>query len=599
MTPTTAPALFFERVASLADRQALMQFDGPRAGERLSWAEWGHSSRSFAAAAIVAGHRAGEIGAILAGNRTLWPVSELGLLSAGMISLGIYPTSAPSQIRQLLADSGATLLVVDTAERLDHVLSVRNELPALRTIIVQDDVRPLHSAVKRWDAWLAEGAAALGADGYALEIARRVGAIAPDDTAGLIYTSGSTGEPKGACISHRYLLASAESIRDTLALTGADTTVSYLPFCHAAERVFGLHTRILCGMSSVLVEDYQQVWSAARALGPTLFGGLPHFYEKAFALLQSERERAPAAERQRWEEVLALGRQRSALRRNGQVVPTALDDAWRSRGEPLFARVRDQFGGHLRLATSGGAALPAEVAEFLDALGVTVLGAYGMTEHLCVAFHRPNAYSFDGVGPTMPGTELRLADDGEVLVRRGALTFSGYFQRPEETRAAFSDDGEWLLSGDLGSLDERGMLRITGRKKELIALSTGKKIAPLPVEARLVEDPWIAQAMLYGEGRKFVSALIAPRRSALESWAAAEGVSESPAELMRRPEVLARFHAAVDRVNAALSRTEQIRRFVLLDHELSQADDELTPNLKIRRGVVADRYRDRFDALYG
>jgi long-chain acyl-CoA synthetase len=241
--------------------------------------------------------------------------------------------------------------------------------------------------------------------------------------------------------------------------------------------------------------------------------------------------------------------------------------------------------------------LPAEVAEYLDALGITVLGAYGLTEHLCVAMNRPDAYRFDTAGPAMPGTELRVAADGEILVRRNALSFAGYHGRPEETRAAFTADG-WLLTGDLGELLPDGSLRVTGRKKELIALSTGKKVAPLPIEAALAQDPWIGQAMLYGEGRRFVSALISLRPSMLKRWR--NGDADGPAAdgILRHPDLLRVVQGAVDRVNARLSRTEQIRRFVVLGRELTAEDGELTPTLKLRRTVVAEKYRDELDALY-
>jgi long-chain acyl-CoA synthetase len=277
-------------------------------------------------------------------------------------------------------------------------------------------------------------------------------------------------------------------------------------------------------------------------------------------------------------------------------VPATLEAEWRGVGEPFFARARGLFGGRVRRATSGGATLPAEVAEYLDALGITVLGAYGLTEHLCVAMNRPDAYRFDAAGPPMPGTETRIAADGEILVRRGDLSFAGYRGRPEETRAAFTADG-WLLTGDLGERLPDGSLRVTGRKKELIALSTGKKVAPLPIEAALAQDPWIGQAMLYGEGRRFVSALISLRPSMLRRWS--EGAAPVPADgVLRHPDLLNVVQEVVDRVNARLSRTEQIRRFVVLGRELTAEHGELTPTLKLRRGVVAEKFRDELDALY-
>jgi long-chain acyl-CoA synthetase len=421
-------------------------------------------------------------------------------------------------------------------------------------------------------------------------------ALRPDTTAILIYTSGSTGEPKGAALSHRTLLASATSIRDTLGLVEGDRSLSFLPFCHAAERIFGLYTRIVCGMQAGLVADHGRVWDAAREFAPTLFGGLPRFYEKAVATLRAHQAAATGDERSRWEQTMELGGERSRLRRAGQPLPAELEAEWMRIGEPLLERARELFGGRVRVATSGGAALPADVSEYLDALGITVLGAYGLTEHLCAAFNRPDRYTFDSAGPPMPGTTLRLAEDGEILLHRGPLTFSGYHGRPAETADAFSADGEWLRTGDLGRVGEDGALRVIGRKKELIALSNGKKVAPLGIEAALTGEPWIEQAMLYGEGRNFVSALLVIRRPSLEAWAAEHARDADDPRLLDDPGLRAAVQAAVDRVNAGLSNPERVRRFALLGSGFS--GDDLTPTLKLRRPVVEQRYRAHLEALY-
>lgn len=592
----TAVSLFLERAASSAGRVALRVLEpGGAAPETVTWEEWAERSRRFAAALLASGHRPGDRVAILAGNRTEWPVADLGVLLAGGVSVGIYPTSAPGQVEQILSDAGAVAVITDRPEQRAKVEAARARVPSLRTVVCSDD--PGRGAWG-WDEWLAAGAAALEDGPTRAELERRIGAARPDDDALLIYTSGSTGEPKGARITHRYLLASSASIAGSLGLGESDTSLSFLPFCHAAERVFGLYTRILCGMEAGLVDDPSRVWEAARRYGPTLFGGLPRFFEKAYEALRAEQEAADGAERERWDLVLRLGRERSRARRAGRPFPEALDARWRAEGAPLFARARALFGGRARLVTSGGAAFPAEVAEYLDALSVTVLGAYGLTEHLCAAFNRPDRYTFDSAGPPMPGAEVRIAEDGEILLRRGPLCFAGYHGRPEETRAAFSADGEWLATGDLGEIDDRGLLRVTGRKKELIALSTGKKVAPLPIEARLVEDPWISQAVLYGEGRKFVSALLALRRPLVEAWARERGLDGEYAELLRAPELLQRVQAVVDGVNETLSRPERVCRWVLLERELTAEQEELTPTLKVRRPLVLERYGQRMDALY-
>lgn len=590
----TAVSLFLARAARHPERVAMRVLEGARAGDSLTWGGWAGEAWRFAAALIRAGHRPGEPVAILAGNGPAWPIADLGALLAGGVGVGIYPTSAPAQLAQILADCGAGVLVVDSGEQLAKARAVRAAAPTLRTIVCWEGAPAPGGAEVEWEAWLATG----GDPAARAEAERRAAAVRPADAAILIYTSGSTGAPKGARIPHRYLAASTASIAASLGLREGDSSLSFLPYCHAAERVFGLYTRIRCGMEAGLLGDHAEVYAAARRYGPTVFGGLPRFYEKVYEALRAEEAGARGAVAGRWGRVVELGRRRSRLRRAGEPVPPTLEVEWAELGAPLFARVRAYFGGRVRVATSGGAAFPTEVAEYLDALGLTVLGAYGLTEHLCVAFNRADRYTFDSAGPPMPGTELRIAADGEILVRRGPLTFDGYHGLPGATRAAFSADGEWLLTGDLGSLDSRGMLRVTGRKKELIALSTGKKVAPLPIEARLVEEPWISQAVLYGEGRKFVTALLALRRHVVEGWARERGLDPADPTLLSRPELLAEVQGAVDRVNAALSRPERVRRWILLARELSAERDELTPTLKVRRPVIAQRYGADLDALY-
>lgn len=273
-------------------------------------------------------------------------------------------------------------------------------------------------------------------------------------------------------------------------------------------------------------------------------------------------------------------------------MPASLEKEWRDCGSTLFSEVATIFGGRLRLASSGGAPLPRPSAELLDAAGVTVLGAYGLTEHLCVAFNRPGRYTFDTAGPPMPGTTLRIAEEGEILVRRSPLTFSGYLHRPEETEAAFSEDGEWLRTGDLGELTEEGFLRVTGRKKELIALSTGKKVAPAPIEAALAQHPRVGQAVVCGEGRKFLTALVFLRGGG-------DGGGSVDGPICRDPDVIADVREAIGEANAGRPRSEQVGRFLVVERDLSETAGEITETMKVRRDVVAEHFRDRLDTLYG
>lgn len=525
---------FLARAEATPDAVALraLAAGGAPADATTTWAAWRDEAMAVAAALVVAGVRPGDRVAVLAGNTMLWPIADIGILLAGAICVGIFPTSTATQCGDVLRDCGARVAIVDGAAQRDKLRMCGAPL----TTLVTAEAPPPHAPNEiAWDDWRAAGHAAL--DGALPEIAARTARAAPEDVAGLIYTSGSTGEPKGACIPHAYVLASAESIVDALGLAAGDTALSLLPFAHAAERVFGHYTRIVAGMEGGLVADATRTWEAARAFAPTLFGGLPRFFEKAYDALRDAGDAADA---------------RTALAR--------------------------LFGDRLRLATSGGAPLPIDVATALDARGLTVLGAYGQTEHLCIAFHRPHDYAFDSVGRPMRSTELAFGDDGEILVRRSALTFGGYWGRPDATQEAFTDDGRWLRTGDVGYLDAHGRLVVSGRKKEMIALSTGKKVAPLPIEGRLAEHPSVAQAVVVGEGRKLPAALLFLRDGAAVDEAALD--------------------AHVADVNAALAPHEQVRRWLAVPHELTEADGELTPTLKVKRAVIASRYADLLERLF-
>jgi long-chain acyl-CoA synthetase len=330
------------------------------------------------------------------------------------------------------------------------------------------------------------------------------------------------------------------------------------------------------------------------AVRPTVFASLPRFFEKIHARVMADLEREPDEVQQRFRQALETGRRVVRLRQSKEEVPAELLSEYEAEALPVLGRVKDYFGGRVRVATSGGAPLPQEVAEFFAAAGLPILQAYGLTENVCVAFNRPDNYKFGTVGPPMPGCEVRIESDGEILVR-SEMMFSGYYKEPEKTAEVMRDG--WLLTGDLGQLDADGFLKITGRKKELIVLSTGKKVAPSLIENMIREHHLVSQAFVYGEGRSYLVALIT--LNAAEAAEYARGVGgASIAEFARDERVLSLVREIVGKVNRRVSSSEQIKRFRVLARDFEAERGEVTPTLKVRRDVVTENFRDELRGLY-
>ena len=525
MRYSTVYSLFKDRVQKYAAENAepkdVFFF---RSGDRwqgISWKRFEEETFDFATALLSHDLKRGGKVCILMGNVPEWPISDIGTIMAGGVGVGLYPTSSAEQIAYIIDHSDAEFVLVDTREQLQKVLSVRDQLPKVRQVIAldaSDDVTSYQAFVERGRAERSRLASLLK---------DRAEGAAPDDVAIMVYTSGTTGPPKGACLSHRYIINSVESLRQTIPIYERDVSFSYLPFCHVAERISGLYNRLYAGASAYFVDDLTRLGEYMLEVKPTVFASLPRFFEKIHA----------------------------------RAVADAASD------------VKDYFGGRIRLATSGGAPLPLEIAEYFDAAGLPILQAYGLTENVCVAFNRPDNYKFGTVGPPMPGCEVRIAEDKEILVR-SEMMFSGYYKAPEETAKVFSDG--WLLTGDLGEFDEDGFLKIIGRKKELIVTSTGKKVSPALLENMLKEHHLISQAMVYGEGRSFLVALITLN---------ARGTRET-------------IQPIIDNVNRRVSSTESIKRFAILDRDFEIARDEITPTGKLKRDVITDRFREVIEELY-
>jgi long-chain acyl-CoA synthetase len=591
-------SLFAERVAQFRARD-----DGtPRNAfylrsndqwQGISWDHFDEEARDFASALLSMGLPLGTSVAILMGNVPEWPISDLGTIMAGGVGVGLYPSSSAEQCEYIISHSGAQFLLVDNAAQLEKVLSIRDRLPVLKAIIVLDArVAAGTSGVISYEEFIKRGRTAR--DPFDSLLRQRSEGAQADDLAIMVYTSGTTGPPKGACISHRYILNSVDSLRQTIPLSETDVSFSYLPFCHVAERISGLYNRLYAGASAYFVDNLARLGEYMLEVRPTVFASLPRFFEKIHARIIADLDLLSVAEREAFLDALSVGREISKLRQAREAIPSRLVDEFREKA-PALARVKEYFGGRIRLATSGGAPLPLEVAEFFDAAGMPILQAYGLTENVCVAFNRPDNYKFGTVGPPMPGCEVEIAADGEILVR-SEMMFSGYHDAPEQTAEMFRDG--WLLTGDIGELDADGFLRITGRKKELIVTSTGKKVAPALIENMLKEHHLISQAMVYGEGKSYLVALLTLNALEAGEYARVHGIAENATSLAQSNEILALVKGIVDQVNARVSSTESIRKFVVLERDFEIEKDEITPTGKIKRGVVTERYSEMIQGLY-
>ena len=589
MSAATLPMIILDA----ADRQqgvALRARSGD-GWEDTTFAGVGAAAREIAAGLIELGVQRGDRVAILADTRPEWTLADCGALCAGAVVVPVYQTSSPEECAYVLGHSGARLVICENAAQLEKVERVRDALPALEhvvTIDAVDDVTSLDDVRRRgMEAGTALADAAIEA-------------VDAGDIATIIYTSGTTGPPKGCELSHASCLATVRMYQAQIALGPGHSIFMFLPLAHALARMVefvaldaGVTLTFWSRDPKLLLDDL----AAAR---PTHFPSVPRVFEKVHGKALVAAEEASPLRRRIFHWALATGAAVRAAERRGERVGRRLRASHRVADRLVLARVRDLFGGAMELGLTGAAPIGREVLEFFDACGVLVLEGYGMTETCAAAtLNPPGAARFGSVGRPLPGCDVAIADDGEVLLR-GPMMFAGYRDDAEATATTITDG--WLRTGDLGSLDADGYLSITGRKKDLIITSSGKNITPSNLETALRESRWISEAVVFGDARPYLVALLTLDRDELPALAEHAGVNNGHDRgldgITSDPRVLAEIQADVDEVNARFARIEQIKRFAVLDEELSQANGELTPTLKVKRAAVGARYGDRVAALY-
>jgi long-chain acyl-CoA synthetase len=533
--------------------------------------------------------------AILSGTRLEWCLADMGGILGGFVTVPIYPSNLPDQVEYILAHSRARAVFVEDEPQYNKVAGVRSRLPELSALVMMTGSAEGKAGTTTLDALRAGGRDFGASNPGALDA--RGEEIHPEDDLTIIYTSGTTGPPKGVVTRHSNYAFIVTSALEAVHIPRGSVFLQFLPLAHSLGRLE--HFLSFDAMAvSAFARSLQTVAEDLGTVRPEIMVSVPRLYEKFYARVLAKVEEDGGLKKVIFQWALGVGREASRCRQRGEEIAGPL--AWKNAvAERLvFRKIRERMGGRLRFFISGGAPLSREIAEFLHAMGVLILEGYGLTETSTVTtVNRLERYKFGTVGKALPGAELRIAADGEILVR-GPHIFREYFNDPAATREAIDADG-WLHTGDIGTLDEEGFLRITDRKKDIIVTSGGKNIAPQNVENLLKNDPLVSQAFVYGDRRKYLTALITLSPEEIGNWAAQKGIPEKDLEaLSKRPEVERLMQDWVEEVNRGLAPFEQVKKFVLLGKDFSQETGELTPTLKVRRKVVIETYGRLLDALY-
>jgi len=588
-TPTAAtlPALM---------RAALAAHDGPalRSPARedpdaLSYAELRRAVSEIGRGLIALGIEPGDRVAILAGTRGEWTLADLGAQWAGAIVVPIYHTNSAEECEYVLHHSGARAVLCENASDLAKVDSVRDRCPELE-----------HRVLLTGPADAAIGLDALRERGRELDesvLEERSAHVQPDDIATIVYTSGTTGPPKGCMLTHANLLATVDLYRERLALGADMSAYMFLPLAHALARVTELVVLSVGGTIIFWRGDPKRIVEELAEASPTHFPSVPRVFEKVHTAILGGVEEQSRVRRTIFRWALAEGARARAREEAGRTAGPIASRRHHLADRLVLSKVRGAFGDGLRVGLTGAAPVSREILEFFDACGVLVLEGYGLTE-TCAAstLNTAEEHRFGTVGRPLPGVEIKVADDGELLIS-GPNVFAGYYRDEQATEETMSDG--WLRTGDLGAVDADGFVQITGRKKDLIITSSGKNISPTNVEDLLRETRWISQAIVAGDNRSYLVALLTIDPDEAPKLAEKVGAPASDlADLSRHPGVRAELQACVDAANSRLARIEQVKRFTILDHDLTQAAGELTPTMKLKRAVVNERYADLVEELY-
>jgi long-chain acyl-CoA synthetase len=591
-TSRTIADLIPDATAAFPDKVAVRHKQAG-AWQDVTYAQLGEIVQEIALGLVDLDIQPGDRVSILAGTRPEWSYVDMAITATGAVVVPIYPTNSPEECHWVISDSGACAIVCEDAEQFAKVAAVRERLPELRTVIVID---PDDSSEAIALAEVRERGRARARHEGPQELERRRAALRPEDPYTFIYTSGTTGPPKGCVLSHGNYRDTVDMVRVVGQIRDDEVSYLFLPLAHAFALLIQLGAFDRGSTIAYFGGDVKQIVSELQEVQPTFLPSVPRIFEKIYTLAHGAIEAQPPEERARTEAALEVGKRVRDLLAREEPIPEELRGPFEEAEEGLFKNVRSIFGGHVRQAATGAAPIAPEILEFFWACGVPVLEGYGMTETSTIAtVSTIEDHRFGTVGRALPGVQLRIAEDGEILIK-GANIFGGYHHNADASFGAVEDG--WLHTGDLGSLDADGYLSITGRKKDIIITAGGKNLTPANIENDLKQCRWISQAVMHGDRRPYPVVLITLDEEEVAGYAREHNLPQEPALLAREPAIRELIGGEVDRVNARYANVEQVKKFAILDCDLSQAGGELTPTLKVKRGVVAEKYAAVLNSLY-
>jgi len=594
--PRNLNDLFFTAVERFGTKKAALRYKAAGAWKDITHQELARRVKHAALGLRELGIQPGERVALISQNRPEWAIVDFACLSIGCADVSVYPTLPANQVAYLLTDSDSRAVFVENREQYDKVIAVRDETPDLQHIIVFDAAEGMDApGVMSFQELLQRGAAAESKYPTYRDDAL---AVDPEALATLIYTSGTTGPPKGVMLTHRNFCTNVHAALQVLFIGPEDQCLSAAPLSHSFERMAGHYTMLHAGSTINYAESVDQIAANLLEVRPTVMIFVPRLYEKLYARVLENAMSSGAAKRRIFFWARAAAERWAELKLAKQPIPGILALKKAMADRLVFSKLKARTGGHIRFFVSGAAPLNPEIAKFFYAAGLPVVEGYGLTESSPVIAANPlEAIRLGSVGPPIPGVEVKIAADGEILAR-GPNIMRGYHGKPEATAEALDVDG-WLHTGDIGELDADGYLRITDRKKDLIVTAGGKKVAPQPIENMIKTCRFVLNAVMVGDKRKYPALLVVPDLAAVRSWATERGLTPGDdAALLALPDVVAKLEREVMGTLRDLASFEMPKKIAFLPHDFTIENGELTPTMKVKRTVVEERYRDTIDALY-